>query len=81
MLGYGVSTTLVFDLGVYLSVIGLVVAAFALLGGDEAEEESDEHGPVDDGAPPGVLPAPPGAPVTAVAPTTTITTTREGASR
>ena len=81
VLGYGVSTTLVFDLGVYLSVIGLVVAAFALLGGDEAEEESDEHGPVDDGAPPGVLPAPPGAPVTAVAPTTTITTTREGASR
>ncbi len=38
ILGYGLSTTLVFDMGVYLCVLGLVVGAFTLLGPDTVEE-------------------------------------------
>lgn len=36
VLGYGLSTTLLFDLGVYLAVLGLIVAAFTLLGPDHS---------------------------------------------
>ena len=46
VLGYGLSTTLVFDMGVYLCVLGLVVAAFTLLGPDTVHEA-----PGDDDAP------------------------------
>ena len=42
ILGYGLSTTLVFDMGVYLCVLGLVVAAFTLLGPDTVEEAPDD---------------------------------------
>ena len=42
VLGYGLSTTLVFDMGVYLCVLGLVVAAFTLLGPDTVEEAPDD---------------------------------------
>ena len=38
VLGYGLSTTLVFDMGVYLCVLGLVVAAFTLLGPDTVDQ-------------------------------------------
>ena len=40
ILGYGLSTTLAFDLGVYLAVLGLIVAAFSLLGPERSETEA-----------------------------------------
>ena len=40
VLGYGLSTTLAFDLGVYLAVLGLIVAAFSLLGPERSETEA-----------------------------------------
>ncbi|MCE0485889.1 DUF4040 family protein [Ornithinimicrobium sediminis] len=40
ILGYGVGTALIFDVGVYLAVLGLVICAFNLLG---AAQDSKEH--------------------------------------
>ena len=72
VLGYGLSTTLAFDLGVYLAVIGLIVAAFSLLG---PEYPSDEGGPA-----PGPDPDSP-AVAPAEAPARTTPTAREEAAR
>ncbi|MDY6054428.1 DUF4040 family protein [Micrococcus sp.] len=45
VLGYGLSTTLAFDMGVYLAVLGLVVAAFTLLGPDTSATHGRRRDP------------------------------------
>ena len=73
VLGYGLSTTLAFDMGVYLAVVGLIVAAFSLLG----PERPDEDAVLASGRDPGVAPEDPAA----EAPAPTPTTAREEATR
>lgn len=49
--GYALSSALVFDVGVYLAVVGVVLAAFSLLG--RSRETSQETSPETSGTPPG----------------------------
>ena len=74
VLGYGLSTTLAFDMGVYLAVLGLIVAAFSLLGPERADSEPTPA------PPPGADPPPADAPP-AMASVDGATTAREETSR
>ena len=49
VLGYSLGTTLAFDMGVYLAVLGLIVAAFRLLGPDNATADDAAPAPTTGG--------------------------------
>ena len=67
ILGYGLSTTLVFDMGVYLAVIGLIVAAFSLLGPERPGEDPLRASSRDPGVAPAAPSSDPSAPTTTTA--------------
>ncbi|QWC84023.1 DUF4040 domain-containing protein [Nocardioidaceae bacterium] len=46
-LGFSLSSALVFDLGVYLAVFGVILAAVSLLGGEDPEDPQDSQDPGD----------------------------------
>ena len=67
VLDYGLSTTLAFDMGVYLAVIGLIVAAFSLLGPERPGEDPLRASSRDPGVAPAAPSSDPSAPTTTTA--------------